>query len=250
MSGDGLVIGQATGGATITATDALTGKSATGSVNVTSGGPKLYVGDVTVSEGQDATFTVRLSPPSTKSVTVTYTTTDGTAKAGSDYTTANNTLTFPPGETSLTVTVKTLNDSYRESPEKFILTLNTPSGATLADASGTCIINDDEVLTGQLVGWWDCPGFSGDDLEELTPSFLNEGVLFGKTVTAISGGSAHCLALCSDGTLVAWGINYEGQLGNGTYNDSDVPVPVNQNGVLRGKKVVAVATGLLYSLAL
>jgi alpha-tubulin suppressor-like RCC1 family protein len=37
----------------------------------------------------------------------------------------------------------------------------------------------------------------------------------------------HCLALKSDGTVWAWGLNFYGSLGDGTYNDSPVPVQVN-----------------------
>ena len=54
-------------------------------------------------------------------------------------------------------------------------------------------------------------------------------------VTAISGGDSYSLALKSDGTVWAWGFNYDGQLGNGTSTlsistpgcCSDIPVQVN-----------------------
>ncbi len=39
------------------------------------------------------------------------------------------------------------------------------------------------------------------------------GVLKGKTVTAIAAGISHNLALCSDGTLTAWGYNADSQVG-------------------------------------
>lgn len=39
-------------------------------------------------------------------------------------------------------------------------------------------------------------------------------------------GSKHSLAIKSDGSLWAWGDNYYGQLGNGTTQDSDIPVEV------------------------
>jgi alpha-tubulin suppressor-like RCC1 family protein len=44
-------------------------------------------------------------------------------------------------------------------------------------------------------------------------------------VTALAGGSQG-LALLSDGTVMAWGRNADGQLGNGSRERSDVPVPV------------------------
>jgi alpha-tubulin suppressor-like RCC1 family protein len=76
------------------------------------------------------------------------------------------------------------------------------------------------------------------------------GVLSGKTVITVAAGYAHSLALCSDGTLVAWGYNGNGQLGNGSTTNSNAPVVVNTAGVLLGKTVVAVAAGSGHSLAL
>ena len=45
-------------------------------------------------------------------------------------------------------------------------------------------------------------------------------------VEAVAGGGDHSLALLEDGTVVAWGGNASGQLGNGTTTASDVPVAV------------------------
>jgi hypothetical protein len=44
---------------------------------------------------------------------------------------------------------------------------------------------------------------------------------------AIAAGYFHSLALLSNGTVEAWGFNPFGQLGNGTTNSADLPVPVN-----------------------
>ena len=76
------------------------------------------------------------------------------------------------------------------------------------------------------------------------------GVLSGKTVVAVSVGMNHSLALCSDGTVVAWGGNEYGQLGNGSTEYTTRPVAVDMTGVLSGKTVVAVSAGMWYSLAL
>ena len=65
--------------------------------------PTLSVADASATEGnsgtQELAFTVTLSAPATTPVTVAYATGNGTATAGSDYTSASGTLTFAPGET-------------------------------------------------------------------------------------------------------------------------------------------------------
>jgi alpha-tubulin suppressor-like RCC1 family protein len=76
------------------------------------------------------------------------------------------------------------------------------------------------------------------------------GVLSGKTLVAVSAGFDHSLALCSDGTLAAWGENRDGQLGNNSTVSSNVPVAVMRTGVLSGKSVVAVFAGGSRSMAL
>ncbi len=76
------------------------------------------------------------------------------------------------------------------------------------------------------------------------------GLLAGKTVVAISAGGAHSVALCSDGTVAAWGRNDYGQLGNNSTTNSEAPVAVTRRGVLSGKTVVAVSAGYEHSLAL
>ena len=76
------------------------------------------------------------------------------------------------------------------------------------------------------------------------------GVLAGKVVTAVAPGYVHSLALCSDGSLAAWGNDGNGQLGSISYADTTVPVAVDQSGVLAGKTVVAIACGEYHSLAL
>jgi len=76
------------------------------------------------------------------------------------------------------------------------------------------------------------------------------GALSGKKVTAIAAGEQHCLALCSDGTMVAWGIGGNGQLGDNTTNGRIAPVAVSTAGALSGKTVKAIAAGGYHNVAL
>ncbi|HEY1833747.1 MAG TPA: IPT/TIG domain-containing protein, partial [Solirubrobacteraceae bacterium] len=64
-------------------------------------------------------------------------------------------------------------------------------------------------------------------------------------VTSVSDGGDHGLALLDDGTVMAWGADYVGELGDGVLTSSDVPVPVSG---LSGVK--AISAGGSFSLAL
>jgi alpha-tubulin suppressor-like RCC1 family protein len=77
-----------------------------------------------------------------------------------------------------------------------------------------------------------------------SPSALRPVGLY-QGVAQVSAGSFHTLALLDDGTVVAWGGNLKGELGNGSTTDSSVPVPVAGLG-----NVVAVSAGNHHSLAL
>ncbi len=112
--------------------------------------PSLSINDVTVTEGNsgtvDATFTVTLSAASGQTVTVNYATADGTATiADSDYQAAPSTmLTFNPGETTKTVTVKVNGDLFYEFNEDFFVNLSGQTNSTIADASGRGVITNDD----------------------------------------------------------------------------------------------------------
>ena len=71
------------------------------------------------------------------------------------------------------------------------------------------------------------------------------------SVTGVTGGGSHSLALTSTGNVYAWGYNVYGQLGNGTTTDSYTPVQVQGVGGSGNlSNVTAVAGGTYHSLAL
>lgn len=71
----------------------------------------------------------------------------------------------------------------------------------------------------------------------------------GTTITSISAGVYHSVALASDGTVWAWGVNGPGQLGDGTNADSSVPVQVSENWPA-GVTIESVDAGAHHSVAL
>ncbi|MEQ1543980.1 DUF4347 domain-containing protein, partial [Methyloglobulus sp.] len=116
-----------------------------GTITDNDGTPTLSLtGPAAVNEAAGTlTYTVTLSNPSASAVTVNYTTTDGTAVAGSDYTASTGSLTFAAGETSKTITVAITDDSVYEGPESFSVDLSGPTNATITTGTVATTINDD-----------------------------------------------------------------------------------------------------------
>ncbi|MCC8533761.1 putative Ig domain-containing protein [Xanthomonas phaseoli] len=153
--------------------------------------PALSIDDVSVNEGSSgtttATFTVSLSAASGQTVTVNYATADGTATAGSDYVARSGTLSFAPGVTAQGVAVTVNGDTAVEPNETFSVGLSGASNATIARATGTgTILNDDAVVT-------------------ISPASLpaaTAGSAYSQTLTA-SGGTPGYSFVISAGTLPA-----------------------------------------------
>ncbi len=141
--------------AAATAICAADGRALSAAVTATVGGPAQQPAQVpepelpTVSvsgaradEGQTLSFSVSLSGAATGTVTVDYATSDGTAAAGQDYTSASGTLTFAAGETSKTVSVAALADRVLDDGETLSLTLSNASGAAIGTGTATGTIVD------------------------------------------------------------------------------------------------------------
>ena len=112
-----------------------------------SGPLQLTATSYDVNEAGGATVTVTRSGGSLGGpVSVDYSTSDGSAAAGSDYTAASGTLTFGPGESSKSFTVAITGDSVHEGGESFQVKLANPGGGAAlgSPASATINIADDD----------------------------------------------------------------------------------------------------------
>jgi len=80
--------------------------------------------------------------------TVSYATSDGTAKAPDDYATTTGTLTFGAGVSSLTFTIPIVNDTEGEGSETVNLTLSNAGGGATLGARKTAVLTivDDESI--------------------------------------------------------------------------------------------------------
>ena len=92
----------------------------------------------------NATFTITTDQVSASNITVQYATSDGTATAGSDYTSTSGTATIIAGASTTTFNVPILADTTDEANETATITLSNPTLATISDASGTLTITDDD----------------------------------------------------------------------------------------------------------
>ena len=162
--------------ATATATGTISNDDAPPSLSITGG--SLVEGDT----GQSTlTFTVTLSAVSGQTVTVDYASADGSALAGSDYAAVGDSLTFDPGEQSLDVSVQIIGDTASEPDETFSLTLSNAQNATIATATATGTIeNDDTVPALSIVGDSVLEGDSGQTALTLTVTL---SAASGQTVT-------------------------------------------------------------------
>ena len=75
-----------------------------------------------------------------------------------------------------------------------------------------------------------------------------KGLGSGSGVVAMSAGNAFALALKSDGSVLAWGNNQSGELGDGSHTNS--PTPTQVKGLGSGSGVVAISAGNAFALAL
>jgi hypothetical protein len=85
-------------------------------------------------------LTVQRTGGTVGSLSVDYSTTDGTAIAGQDYTTTSGTLNFGPGETSKTIQIPILDDATQEQSETFTVALRNNANPETVGAPNTVFV--------------------------------------------------------------------------------------------------------------
>ena len=109
----------------------------------------VSIHDASAEEGQAVTFTVRIEPPASSPMPLSWTFTDGSATVGPDYSdSSGETVTVPVGANTATFQVATTDDRIDEDDETFTVTLSDglPAGTSFAPdghtATGTIHDND------------------------------------------------------------------------------------------------------------
>jgi Ca2+-binding RTX toxin-like protein len=128
--------------------------------------PVLAIADLSIIEPYDTAkqvlFTVQRFGNSSNSVSVNYSTANGTGVAGVNYTTTSGTLTFNPGETTKTIGVTVNRDADLISGETFTVNLSSPTNAILGDnqakatiyeATETVTFGDSTYILTNLSNW-------------------------------------------------------------------------------------------------
>ena len=158
----------------------------------------------TTNESQAAHVVVSRTGATTGAATVSYATSDLTAKAGTDYVAASGTLQFAPGETTKSVDITLFDDALNEGEESFRVTLSSPTGGpVLGTPSTTDVrISDNDPLP--LLGIGDSIVVEGDSGTTAAVFSVTLSAVSGRTVTVgyrTSGGSEGTDYNFTSGTL-------------------------------------------------
>ena len=189
------------------ATLSSTAASGTGTITDDDDPPTVSVAAASVTEGdsgsKNLTFTATLSAASGKQVTVAWAEgTGGTATSGTDYTPiTGGTLTFAAGTTTQTFHVSVTGDVVDESNETVVVTLSSPTNATISATAGSAtgtITDDDATPTSITLTVNDDSVGEGDGDTTITVTATVDGTTrFGvdKTVTVSVAGSGTASAV-------------------------------------------------------
>jgi beta-glucanase (GH16 family) len=147
--------------------------------------PTVSISNVTQAEGNGGNssfvFLVKLNRASSKQVVITWSTMEGSAKAGDDFTAVTNqSVTLQPGETEKPISVTIVADDIREADDEFTLMITGATNATIQQHTATgYIANDDTRVPFTNTGYDPPAGHAGYALlwaDEFDNSTLNSSI--------------------------------------------------------------------------
>ena len=94
------------------------------------------LGGLGITTSNEIPFIVNLTKWSSRDISIDYTTVDGTAKDGVDYTAVSGTLVFSPGQTQKSVIVEPISGAIINPGANFYLQLSNPYNAIINDGQG------------------------------------------------------------------------------------------------------------------
>jgi photosystem II stability/assembly factor-like uncharacterized protein len=191
--------------------------------------PLLLSGEnIGVIEGNSGTTNVTvpvvLSAQTSRTITVNYNTSGGSATSGIDFTPVSGTLTFGPGETTQIVTVSIIGDTLNETNEVFALDLSNPVNATVMSLPIITILNDDPL-----------PALSITDVMVNEGNSGSAGAVFNVNLSAPSGRSVSVSFNTANGTALS-GNDYASSSGSVIFSPGQttktITVQVNGDAVV------------------
>ncbi len=189
--------------------------------------PNLSIDDVTVTEGDMATFTVSLDGPAGPGgVTFDVNVAPGTASVSDFLAPPLTGLTIPEGQSSHLVSINAVDDALYELSETFTATVANVTGAVVADAEGVGTITNDDTA----------PAFTINDVTMSEGSAGTTAFTFTVAKTGDTQLASTVNFATADGTATVAGNDYFATSGTLTFNPSDTAHSVT----------VAVSGDLLY----
>jgi hypothetical protein len=161
------------------------------------GMPSISIANASVTEGDVGSsslgFTVTLTPSSSQSVSVNYSMAGISATPGLDFLAQPGTLTFNPGETTKALVVTVNGDTTDEQDETLLVTLNSPTNATMSQPQATGTILDDDLP----------PTVSVNDVAVIEGDSGTTTAIFNLTLSAASGRTVNVDYATTNGSATA-----------------------------------------------
>ncbi len=212
--------------------------------------PSISVGDATLAEGDSGTanleFPVTRTGDTTATVVVGYTTADGTAHAGTDYTAQTGTVTIPSGSSSATISVPVIGNTLLQGDRSFGIQL---TGVVNAYGPPVTFASQQAFTTGSNAEAVVAGDFNGDGKTDLA-IVNNESSTISVLLNATSPGAAAAAFAAKQDfatgdypkSVAVGDFNGDGNLDLVTANIGDDNVSVLLNTTASGAAVPSFAT--------